>query len=82
MKRLLSREVQTRLGNLKGGTDDIKQHRWFQGFDFDAYLKKQIRAPWVPKVTSATDTTNFDPYGVEESRDDGFVDRGDWDKDF
>jgi protein kinase X len=82
IKKLLSREIQTRLGNLRGGAEDIKQHRWFQGFDFDGYYKKQLRAPWVPKVSSATDTGNFDPYGAEDHVDDGYVDRGDWDKDF
>ena len=82
MKRLLSREVQTRLGNLKGGTDDIKQQKWFQGFDFDALLKRQMKAPWVPKVKSVTDTSNFDPYGADDHVDNGFADRGNWDKDF
>ena len=82
MKRLLSREVQTRLGNLKGGTDDIKQHKWFHGFDFDALLKRQMKAPWVPKVKSVTDTSNFDPYGADDHVDNGYVDRGNWDKDF
>jgi len=82
VKRLLARDIPARLGNLKGGTDDIRQHRWFSGFDFESMLKKQMRAPWVPKVVSATDTSNFDPYGTEEVVDDGFVDHGNWDKDF
>jgi hypothetical protein len=82
VKRLLSREVQNRLGNQKGGTDDIKNHRWFQGFDFDAIYRKQMRAPWIPKITSATDTSNFDPYGTEEPKNDGYVDHGNWDRDF
>ena len=82
VKRLLSREIQTRLGNLKGGVEDIKQHKWFQTFDFDALLKRQLKAPWVPQVASVTDTSNFDPYGAEDHVDDGFVDHGNWDKDF
>ena len=48
------KEVQTRLGNLKAGTDDIKNHKWFQGFDFDLLLKRQMKAPWIPKVSSVT----------------------------
>lgn len=82
VKKLLAREVQSRLGNLKGGTDDIKNHRWFQGYDFEGYMKKQMRAPWVPKVSSATDVSNFDPYGEDDHPDEGFVDNGIWDKDF
>lgn len=50
MKRLLSREIQTRLGNLKGGVEDIKQHAWFKPFDFEALMKRTLKAPWVPKV--------------------------------
>lgn len=74
--------MQGRLGNLKGGSEDIKQQKWFQGFDFEALLKKQMKAPWLPKVNSATDTSNFDPYGADDHVDDGYVDKGNWDKDF
>jgi serine/threonine protein kinase/CRP-like cAMP-binding protein len=82
VKRLLSREIQTRLGNLKGGVEDIRQHAWFKPFDFEGLLKRTLKAPWVPKVTSVTDTSNFDPYGADDHVDDGYVDHGNWDKDF
>eukprot|EP01039_Chlorochromonas_danica_P006161 gene6162-6789_t len=82
VKRLLSREVNTRLGNLKGGVEDIKTHKWFSTIDFDAVFNKTLKAPWVPKITSLTDTSHFDPYAVEEHVDNGYVDHGNWDKDF
>lgn len=82
MKKLLSREVQTRIGNLRGGVDDIVQHKWFESIDFSALVQRKLKAPWVPKVTSPTDTSNFDPYGAEDHVDSGYIDRGDWDKDF
>lgn len=82
VKKLLSREVQTRLGNLRGGCDDIKNHKWFSTIDFDALLAKKLKAPWVPAVKSDTDTSNFDPYGADDHVDNGYIDRGDWDKDF
>lgn len=82
MKKLLSREIQTRLGNLKGGSDDIKNHIWFSSLDFNEILKKTIKAPWIPKITSLTDTSHFDPYGVDDHVDDGYVDHGTWDKNF
>lgn len=82
VKRLLSREVQTRLGNLKNGVDDIKNHKWFENFDFDALLKRSLKAPWVPNVKSVTDTSNFDPYAADDHVDTGYVDTGNWDRDF
>lgn len=83
VKRLLSREISTRLGNLKGGCDDIKSQRWFQSIDFDLLTKRGIRAPWIPKVTGVTDTSNFDPYAPDEEGDNShYVDRGDWDREF
>lgn len=82
VKRLVTREVQNRLGNLKGGAEEIKQQTWFHGVDMDAYTKKMIRAPWLPSVKSPTDTSQFDPYAVDDHVDDGYIDRGTWDEDF
>ncbi len=82
VKKLLSREVQNRLGNLKAGTDDIIQHSWFNSIDFDQYFNKQMAAPWVPQVKSATDTSAFDSAMPEDNNDFNFIDTGMWDRDF
>jgi hypothetical protein len=82
VKRLLSREVQNRLGNLKGGAEEIKQQKWFVGVDIEQYTKKIIRAPWIPSVKGVTDTSQFDPYGADDHVDDGYIDHGTWDRDF
>jgi cGMP-dependent protein kinase len=82
VKKLLSREVQSRLGNLKAGTDDIIQHSWFNSIDFDQYFSKQMAAPWVPQVKSATDTSAFDSAMPEDNNDFNFIDTGMWDRDF
>lgn len=82
VKKLLSREVQSRLGNLRGGCEDIKDHKWFSSLSFDALVKRELKAPWVPKLKSDTDTSNFDPYGEDDHVDTGYIDKGDWDKDF
>ena len=62
--KLLAKEIHTRLGNLKGGTDDIKNHAWFKSMNFDTYTARQVAAPWVPKVKSNVDVSNFDPIGT------------------
>ncbi|RYY73472.1 hypothetical protein EON63_20015 [archaeon] len=41
------------------------------------------RAPWVPKLSGSNDMSHFDPMGCEgEHMDTGYVDHGNWDKDF
>ncbi|KAJ3077530.1 camp-dependent protein kinase catalytic subunit, partial [Quaeritorhiza haematococci] len=72
VKRLLSPDLSKRYGNLKGGCQDIKNHRWFTGMDW-AKMKTgaEVPAPYIPKVAHEGDTSNFDvypedwePYGV------------------
>jgi hypothetical protein len=31
VKKLLNKDIKGRLGNLSGGTDDIRNHKWFKG---------------------------------------------------
>ncbi len=83
IKRLLQRDPITRLGNLRGGSDEIKAQPWYNNFNFDAMMNRQLKAPWLPTVTSLTDTSNFDPI-TEEVPDslNKFVDNSNWDADF
>jgi len=62
VKHLLEIDLTKRYGNLKGGVSDIKGHRFFKGYDFDSLLKKTISPPYVPKVKSSGDTSNFSNY--------------------
>lgn len=82
MKKLLIRDPCTRLGSLRGGPEEIRQQKWFLGFNFEHYLTRSMKAPWVPKIASAVDTSNFDPMEEQSQPDSGYVMRGNWDKDF
>lgn len=83
VKKLLSREIQHRLGNLKGGVEDIKTHKWFEDINFEEYEQKKVQAPWVPQLASSIDSSRFDSSIVEDQIDDkNYVDKGDWDKEF
>ena len=60
--KLLTVDPTRRLGCLKGGAKDVRQHPWYQGLDFRALESKQLPAPYVPKIKSATDDSNFQFY--------------------
>ncbi|KAI9302885.1 kinase-like domain-containing protein [Cunninghamella echinulata] len=62
LERLLTSDLSKRYGNLKGGANDIKHHAWFDGVNFDIVAKRQIRAPFIPKLNGEGDTSNFDKY--------------------
>lgn len=62
IKKLLVADLTKRYGCLKGAADDIKKHKWFQGFDWEQLLNRQLQAPVVPAVAGEADTSNFDPY--------------------
>lgn len=72
IQKLLERKQTKRLGNLAAGYLDIKRHEWFEGsgINFRSILRKEEKAPWVPKVKDEFDASNFDDYGDEEERPD------------
>ncbi|CEQ40832.1 SPOSA6832_02508, partial [Sporobolomyces salmonicolor] len=43
IRRLLTADLTKRLGNLKNGAQDVKNHQWFEGVDWDAVKRKEIR---------------------------------------
>eukprot|EP00043_Microstomoeca_roanoka_P006196 m.60931 g.60931 ORF g.60931 m.60931 type:complete len:1735 (-) comp13314_c0_seq1:84-5288(-) len=56
IRRLLC-DASKRLG--RHGIDDFKKHSFFTGVSWDTIHEE--KAPFTPTVTSATDTSNFDP---------------------
>jgi protein kinase A len=72
VKKLLSRRQGSRLGNLSRGHHDVKDHAWFSSMDWEKLNKFELKAPWVPTIKGALDSSNFDDFSSEERR----VDRG------
>ena len=71
VKHLLVQDLSKRYGNLKGGVDDIKNHRFFKELNWSALVKYKIPAPYVPNTSGKGDCNNFAE--CEESDDDADV---------
>lgn len=82
-RQLLQMDPTRRLGMGPRGGRDVLECGWFSSFDFDAFLDRKLKAPWLPKIKSPTDTSHFDPYNVDETVDKSYRDDGSgWDRDF
>lgn len=66
IKRLCREVPAERLGYQKCGINDIKNHRWFQGFDWDSLRARTLVAPILPVVKNPSDSSNFDAYPKEK----------------
>jgi protein-serine/threonine kinase len=56
-------DTENRLG--RNGAQEIKNHSFFRGVDFDGLRK--IRAPFEPRLTSAIDTTYFPTDEIDQT---------------
>merc|ERR1712187_606769 len=67
----------------KGGSDNVKRHKWYEGFDWAKFENMTMDVPYKPKVDNPKDMRNF-----SASRDDmppqvPYKDPKDgWDKNF
>lgn len=68
IRQVLAVNPKERLGCLAGGDMDIKSHPFFRGVDFHKFAKKELKAPYVPKIKDPLDAGNFDEW--EEPEDD------------
>lgn len=59
ISRLLQKDPALRLG--ANGAQEIKQHPFFVNVNWEHLLTRSVKAPFVPKVKDATDTSNIDP---------------------
>lgn len=82
IQRLLTKDVSKRIGCLRGGAGDIREHRFFKSLNFDELYAKSIPAPWKPPLSSPLDTSHFDEY-AEDDNVEAYVDDGSgWEKSF
>ena len=66
LQRLITADLTKRLGNLHGGSEDVKNHPWFAEVTWERLAKKDIDAPYVPPVKAGVgDASQFDKYPEE-----------------
>lgn len=81
IKKLCRDNLSERLGYQRGGIEDIMKHKWFDGFNWIGLKSRSLPAPYVPKINSPIDTSNFDSYSPDTSEV-PIDTSGDWDKEF
>ncbi|EKC99215.1 hypothetical protein A1Q2_06415 [Trichosporon asahii var. asahii CBS 8904] len=59
LKNLLVGDLTKRYGNLRAGSADIFAHGWFAEVDWDKLYRREIPAPYVPKIEGEGDASQF-----------------------
>eukprot|EP00929_Paragymnodinium_shiwhaense_P115328 TRINITY_DN840_c0_g2_i2.p1 TRINITY_DN840_c0_g2~~TRINITY_DN840_c0_g2_i2.p1 ORF type:complete len:794 (-),score=285.62 TRINITY_DN840_c0_g2_i2:180-2561(-) len=83
VKALLKKEPSERLPMRPGAVQNIKDHKWYNGFDWDSFTKLTMEPPYKPVVKSKKDVANFSARKEDMPRQIEYHDDGSgWDKDF
>ncbi|KYR01199.1 cAMP-dependent protein kinase [Tieghemostelium lacteum] len=70
IKRLLTADRTRRLGALRDGAQDVKNHRWFVDINWDDLYQRKYKGPFVPNIQHQGDSSNFEYYDEEPMIDD------------
>ncbi|KAI7889297.1 kinase-like domain-containing protein, partial [Mucor mucedo] len=57
---LLERNPEKRLGGGKGDAQEVKNHPFFAGVNWEDMLAKKVPPPFLPTINGRADTSNFD----------------------
>uniref|UniRef100_A0AAG5DE81 cAMP-dependent protein kinase catalytic subunit n=1 Tax=Anopheles atroparvus TaxID=41427 RepID=A0AAG5DE81_ANOAO len=68
VQNLLQTDLTRRYGNLRHGSEDIKQHAWFKSINWIALLNREVKAPFVPKLQGPGDASLFDVHDEHNLR--------------
>ena len=69
IKDLLAFKPEKRLGFGQKGINDIKNHPFFKGIDWDKALRKEYRPPFIPELSDDLDLKYFDKEFTQDSAD-------------
>ncbi|VDD76498.1 unnamed protein product [Mesocestoides corti] len=80
IKRLCRNTPTERLGMGRQGIQEIRNQKYFQGFDWDGVRNRTLQSPFQPKVSGPCDFSNFDQFPVTDDLPPDEM--SGWDKDF
>ena len=67
LQKLLTREPELRLGSGPTDAQEIMSHAFFRNINWEDIYHKRIPAPFLPLISSPTDTSNFDAEFTNET---------------
>eukprot|EP00448_Togula_jolla_P011288 CAMPEP_0170596858 /NCGR_PEP_ID=MMETSP0224-20130122/15366_1 /TAXON_ID=285029 /ORGANISM="Togula jolla, Strain CCCM 725" /LENGTH=799 /DNA_ID=CAMNT_0010921227 /DNA_START=71 /DNA_END=2470 /DNA_ORIENTATION=+ len=83
IKGLLKKEPSERIPVRPGGTQNLKTHQWYSGFDWDGVFNLTIVPPYQPMVRTKSDIANFSARREDMPKQIDYKDDGSkWDADF
>mmetsp|Transcript_45519 Transcript_45519/g.138034 ORF Transcript_45519/g.138034 Transcript_45519/m.138034 type:complete len:106 (-) Transcript_45519:39-356(-) len=83
IKGLLAKEPSERLPMRPGGTANLKEAKWYSGFDWNAMATLELEPPYKPVVKKQTDIANFSARKEDMPRHVDYKDDGTgWDAEF
>jgi len=83
IKQLLRNDPSERLPMRPGGVQNLKSHKWFEGFNWESMKQLKLQAPYEPVVKSKTDLANFSARKEDMPKVIEYHDPGTrWDKSF
>ncbi|XP_043535155.1 cGMP-dependent protein kinase 2 isoform X3 [Chiloscyllium plagiosum] len=80
IRRLCKINPTERLGNKKNGINDIRKHKWFQGFDWEGLRSRKMKSALQRELKGPADHSNFDSFTPE--MDEPVDELSGWDEDF
>ena len=63
---LLIKDPKQRIGCREGGVNELKQHPFFKGVEWQSLYRREVRPPYEPQIQSSTDTQNIDDEFLKE----------------
>lgn len=69
IKHLTAHDLSLRLGNLKGGIEDVKNHRFFKSIDWAELNSQRMKPLYIPKIEKEKEDRGVPLRMIEEQND-------------